>query len=51
MSRHNRVGRGTDQRGADYSIIYQAVWLRQVLVTRVLVYGGQSTKSLFRYPE
>jgi hypothetical protein len=51
MARHNRVGRGTDQRGTDYSISYQPDWLRQVKVTRVLENGRQSTKTLFRNPE
>jgi hypothetical protein len=48
MARHNRVGRGTDQRGADYLISYQPDWLAQVKVTRVLENGRQSTKTLFR---
>jgi hypothetical protein len=51
MARHNRVGRGTDQRGADYAISYQPDWLQQVKVTRVLENGRQSTKTLFRNPE
>jgi len=51
MARHNRVGRGNDQRGADYSISYQPDWLQQVKVTRVLENGRQSTKTVFRNPE
>jgi hypothetical protein len=51
MARHNRVGRGTDQRGADYAISYQPDWLQQVKVTRVLENGRQSTKTLFRNPQ
>lgn len=50
MARHNREGRGTDQRGFEYSISYQPDWLRQVKVTRDLEGGRQSTKSLFRNP-
>jgi hypothetical protein len=50
MARHNRDGKGTDQRGYDYSISYQPDWLRQVKVTRNLKGGRQSTKSLFRNP-
>jgi len=48
MARHNREGRGTDQRGADYVISYQPDWLQQVKVTRTLENGRQSTKTLFR---
>jgi hypothetical protein len=48
MARHNRVGRGTDQCGADYVISYQPDWLQQVKVTRTLENGRQSTKTLFR---
>lgn len=51
MARHNRVGRGTDQRGSDYAISYQPDWLEQVKVTRTLENGRQSTKTLFRNPE
>ncbi len=51
MARHNRVGRGTDQRGADYAISYPPDWLHQVKVTRTLENGRQSTKTLFRNPE
>jgi hypothetical protein len=51
MARHNRVGRGTDQRGADYVISYQPDWFQQVKVTRTLENGRQSTKTLFRNPE
>ena len=48
MARHNREGRGTDQRGAAYTISYQPDWLEQVKVTRTLESGRQSTKTLFR---
>ncbi len=51
MARHNRLGRGTDQRGADYAISYPPDWLNQVKVTRALETGRQSTKTLFRNPE
>ncbi|MCI0434133.1 MAG: hypothetical protein L0271_10935 [Gemmatimonadetes bacterium] len=51
MARHNRVGRGTDQRGADYVIQYQPDWMQQVKVTRALESGRQSTKTLFRNPD
>ncbi len=48
MARHNREGRGTDQRGIEYEVSYQPDWLRQVKVTRTLDNGRQSTKTLFR---
>ena len=48
MARHNRVGRGADQRGFDYEVSYQPDWLHQVKVTRALETGRQSTKTLFR---
>lgn len=51
MARHNREGRGTDQRGAEYAISYQPDWLRLIKVTRILESGRQSTKTLFRNPE
>ena len=51
MARHNREGRGSDQRGFDYEISYQPDWLQQVKVTRNLESGRQSTKTLFRNPE
>ena len=51
MARHNRLGRGSDQRGSDYAISYQPDWLEQVKVTRTLENGRQSTKTLFRNPE
>lgn len=51
MARHNRDGRGTDQRGIEYEISYQPDWLRRVKVTRDLPGGRQSTKTLFRNPE
>ena len=50
MARHNREGRGTDQRGQEYVISYQPDWFRQVKVTRCLQNGRQSTKTLFRNP-
>jgi hypothetical protein len=50
MARHNREGRGTDQRGSSYTISYQPDWLEQVKVTRTLESGRQSTKTLFRNP-
>lgn len=50
MARHNREGRGTDQRGQEYVVSYQPDWLRQVKVTRTLQNGRQSTKTLFRNP-
>ncbi len=50
MARHNRDGRGSDQRGFDYKIGYQPDWLQQVKVTRNLESGRQSTKTLFRNP-
>ena len=50
MARHNREGRGSDQRGFDYEIGYQPDWLQQVKVTRNLESGRQSTKTLFRNP-
>ena len=50
MARHNREGRGSDQRGFDYTVSYQPDWLRQVKVTRVLDSGRQSTKTLFTNP-
>lgn len=50
MARHNREGRGSDQRGMDYVISFQPDWLRQIKVTRTLESGRQSTKTLFRNP-
>ncbi len=50
MARHNREGRGADQRGFEYGVNYQPDWLRQVKVTRQLETGRQSTKTLFRNP-
>lgn len=50
MARHNREGRGTDQRGYEYTISYQPDWLKHVKVTRNLESGRQSTKTLFRNP-
>jgi hypothetical protein len=50
MARHNREGRGSDQRGAEYGVSYQPDWLQVVKVTRALEDGRQSTKSLFRNP-
>jgi hypothetical protein len=51
MARHNRQGRGTDQKETEYVISYQPDWLHQVKVTRTLDNGRQSTKTLFRNPE
>ena len=48
MARHNRVARGTDQRGETYEVSYQPDWLRLVKVTRMLESGRQSTKTLFK---
>lgn len=50
MSRHNRHGGGTDQRGFHYHISYQPDWLDRIRVTRRLPTGRQSTKTLFRNP-
>lgn len=51
MARHNREGRGEDQRGNRYVVGYQPDWFRLVKVTRELGSGRQSTKTLFRNPE
>ena len=50
MARHNREGRGADQRGVRYDVSYQPDWLKRVKVTRQLETGRQSTKTLFRNP-
>lgn len=50
MARHNRDGRGKDQRGHEYVLSYQPDWLQQVKVTRELESGRRSTKALFRNP-
>jgi hypothetical protein len=50
MARHNREGKGSDQRGCEYDVSYQPDWLQQVKVTRNLESGRQSTKTLFRNP-
>ena len=50
MSRHNRQGDGTDQRGHRYRISYQPDWLDRIRVTRRLPTGRQSTKTLFQNP-
>lgn len=50
MARHNRDGRGVDQRGFEYDVSYQPDWLKRVKVTRQLESGRQSTKTLFRNP-
>lgn len=50
MPRHNRKGRGRDQRGFRYLISYQPDALRRITVTRSLASGRQSTKTLFRNP-
>ena len=51
MARHNREGRGEDQRGRSYRIGYQPDWFRLVKVTRGLGTGRQSTKTLLRNPD
>lgn len=51
VARHNREGRGEDQRGRTYLVGYQPDWFRQVKVTRGLDSGRQSTKTLLRNPE
>lgn len=51
MARHNREGRGEDQRGRSYVVTYQPDWLRHVKVTRELDNGRQSTKTLVRNPD
>jgi hypothetical protein len=51
MARHNREGRGADQKGREYVISYQPDWFHQVKVTRDLESGRQSTKTLFRNSE
>jgi hypothetical protein len=51
MARHNREGRGEDQRGHPFVIGYQPDWFRQVKVTRDLESGRQSTKTLYRNPD
>lgn len=50
MARHNRTGRGSDQRGFSYEVSYQPDWLKHVKVTRQLSSGRQSTMTLFRNP-
>jgi hypothetical protein len=50
VARHNREGKGTDQRGFAYRISYQPDWLRHVKVSRALPSGRQSTMILFRNP-
>lgn len=50
MARHNREGTGEDQRGHDHEVSYQPDWLRFVKITRTLMNGRQSTKTLFRNP-
>lgn len=50
MARHNRVARGTDQRGDSYEVSYQPDWLKLIKVTRLLESGRQSTKTLIRNP-
>lgn len=51
MARHNREGRGEDQRGRTYVVGYQPDWFRQMKVTRGLDSGRQSTKTLVRNPD
>lgn len=48
MARHNRVAKGSDQRGESYEVSYQPDWLRLIKVTRTLESGRQSTKTLFK---
>lgn len=48
MARHNRVVRGSDQRGDSYELSYQPDWLKLVKVTRTLESGRQSTKTLYK---
>lgn len=48
MARHNRVAKGSDQRGDTYEVSYQPDWLRLIKVTRTLESGRQSTKTLFK---
>ena len=48
MARHNRVAKGSDQRGETYEVSYQPDWLRVIKVTRTLESGRQSTKTLFK---
>ena len=50
MGRHNREGKGVDQRGFSYALSYQPDWLRHVKITRCLPSGRQSTMTLFRNP-
>jgi hypothetical protein len=50
MARHNRVVRGSDQRGESYEVSYQPDWLRLIKVTRTLESGRQSTKTLYKNP-
>ena len=51
MARHNREGRGSDQRSCEYTISYQPDWFGQIKVTRLLPSGRQSTKTLFASPD
>ena len=50
MARHNREGRGSDQRGYEYVVSYQPDWLRWIKVSRRLASGRRSTKTLFQNP-
>ena len=50
MARHNRDGKGVDQRGYHHVIGFQPDWLRHVKITRDLETGRQSTKTLFKNP-
>ncbi len=50
MARHNREGRGVDQRGFEYRISYPPDWLRHVKIRRDLPHGRRSTMTLFRNP-
>jgi hypothetical protein len=51
MSRHNRMGSGTDQTGTVFSIEYPPDWLDKVKITRPREGGRQSTMTLFRNPD
>jgi len=50
VPRHNRTGKGVDQRDSEYEIGYQPDWLRRVRVTRKLKSGRQSTMQVFKNP-
>lgn len=51
MARHNREGRGLDQRGNLWRISYQPDWLKHVKISRELPDGRRrSSLTLFRNP-